>query len=81
MLLTNVIKEDPKAEEYTGIRNVKKKKKRLTKEAKLVNVHRARSVAFQGHNLHFYEQESFALLSVSYNLQSCKMAQRQGSLR
>lgn len=31
-----------------------------------------------GHNLHFYEQESFALLSAFYNLQSCKIAQRQG---
>lgn len=32
----------------------------------------------KGHNLHVYELESFALLSVSYKLQSCKIAQRQG---
>lgn len=30
-----------------------------------------------GHSLHFYGQELFVLLSVFYNLQNCKIAQRQ----
>jgi hypothetical protein len=49
-------------------------------DAKLVNIHREiiTYVIPSMYAVHFYGQGSFALLSVLYNLEGCKIVQRKG---
>lgn len=68
-----------RTEEYMGIRNVGGKCTNSSKTGNSGQYPRGKNpLHSQGHNLHFYEQESFALLSAFYNLPSCEIAQRQG---
>lgn len=80
MMSTNGSKEDPKGQR--NIQTPEMLKKKITNRSKTGKTGQypqgKNQLHSMGCNLHFYAQESFALLSVSYNLQSCKIAQRQG---
>lgn len=43
----------------------------------MFNIHRVIIHCIPLYNFHFYKQKLFVLLSVSYNLQGCKITQRQ----